>query len=79
MIKSSFYTSTGEKWECVGSILWSGKRGEEPWKREEGISCHVKKGYGRVDSPPKEKTGVNVVGRHWRRAVEHGPDQENRL
>ncbi len=46
MIKSSFYTSRGEKWECVGSIFWSGKEREEPWKRENGI---LKKGYGRVD------------------------------
>ena len=49
MIKSSFYGSRAEKWECIGSILWSGKQGEEPWKRDNRISVHMKKGYGRVD------------------------------
>ena len=52
MIKSSFYTSRPireGKWECIGSIFWSGKQGEEPWKRDDRISFHVKKGYGRVD------------------------------
>ncbi len=80
MIKSSFYTDRqAEKWERIGSVLWSGKNGEEPWKKYNGVSSYLKEGYGRVDSPPKEKTEVNVVGRRWRRAVEHGPDQENRL
>lgn len=50
MIKSSFYTDRrAEKWECIGSIFWSGKLGEEPWQGDNGISSHVKKGYGRVD------------------------------
>ncbi len=50
MIKSSFYTDRrAEKWEHIGSIFWSGKQGEEPWKRDNGISFYVKKGYGRVD------------------------------
>ncbi len=54
MIRSSFYTNR-EKWECVGSILWSGKKGEEPWKRDNGISSHVKKGYGRVEDYKEAK------------------------
>ena len=50
MIKSSFYTERrAEKWERIGSIFWSGEQGEEPWQRDNGISSHVKKGYGRVD------------------------------
>ena len=56
MIKSSFYTNKrGEKWECIGSIFWTGKQGEEPWKRDGRISFHVKKGYGRVDYYPSHQ------------------------
>ncbi len=51
MVKSSFYTTIEEKWEWVGSILWSGKEGEESWKRTNGF---LKKGYGRVDDHSKE-------------------------
>ncbi len=55
MTKSSFYTTRGEKWECIGLILWSGKKEEEPWKRANGI---LKKGYGRVDDySESEKRG----------------------
>jgi len=56
MIKSSYYTDRRtEKWERIGSIFWSGKQGEEPWKRDNGIPFHLKKGYGRVDLPPKDR------------------------
>jgi hypothetical protein len=56
MIRSSFYTGKrSEKWECVGSILWSGKEGEQPWKRENGVSFHLQKGYGRVDSKERRR------------------------
>ncbi len=51
MIKSSFYTTREEKWECVGIVLWSGKHGEEPWKDAGGF---LMKGYGRVDDYCKE-------------------------
>ena len=51
MIKSSFYSARGgEKWEHIGSILWSGRQEEEPWKKENGF---LKKGYGRVDDHPE--------------------------
>ncbi len=50
MTKSSFYTDReAGKWEHIGSIFWSGRPGEEPWKNDNGISSFVKEGYGRVD------------------------------
>lgn len=58
MVKSSFYTNIqGDKWECVGSVFWAGKEGEEPWKRDNGVSFHVKKGYGRVDDYSEHERG----------------------
>lgn len=55
MVKSAFYTDRGGKWASIGSILWSGKQGEEPWNKDNGISSHVKMGYGRVDYYPSRQ------------------------
>ena len=52
-MKTSFYigpATRGTKQKCIGSIFWSGKWGEEPWKRDAyKTPSYLKKGYHRID------------------------------